>query len=183
MRTRLRLILSVALFLPGVVPALVAQDAPRTVFVVRHAEKGPEATDPSLTADGRRRAGALARALGDVKLTAAFATEFKRTQETVGPLHELLGVPVAVVPARGVDSLVRRIQELPAGGNAVVASHSNLVHLIVLKLSGVTIPELTDADYDRMAVVTITGPGKGSVVVLRYGDPSAAGPQAPMVKP
>jgi broad specificity phosphatase PhoE len=183
MRTRLRLLFPVALFLPGLLPALPAQDAPRTVFIVRHAEKGPETPDPSLTREGTHRAEALSRALQDVKVSALFATEFKRTQETVAPLQGRLGIPVTILPARSVDSLVKRIQELPAGSSGVVASHSNLVHLIVQKLSGVSIPELTDADYDRMAVVTITGPGKGTVVVLRYGAPSAAIAPAPMVKP
>jgi broad specificity phosphatase PhoE len=182
MRTRLRRLSLIAPLLLGALP-LMAQDAGRTVVVVRHAEKGAEGTDPSLTPAGVGRAEALSRALQDVKVSALFATEYKRTQETVRALEQRLGVGVTVVPARAVDSLVARIQALPPGAAAVVASHSNLVHVIVQRLSGVTIPELTEADYDRMAVVTMTGPGKGTVLVLRYGAPSAAGPQAPMVKP
>jgi broad specificity phosphatase PhoE len=182
MRTRLRRLSLIAPLLLGALP-LMAQDAGRTVVVVRHAEKGAEGTDPSLTPAGVDRAEALSRALQDVKVSALFATEYKRTQETVRALEQRLGVGVTVVPARAVDSLVARIQALPPGAAAVVASHSNLVHVIVQRLSGVTIPELTEADYDRMAVVTMTGPGKGTVLVLRYGAPSAAGPQAPMVKP
>jgi broad specificity phosphatase PhoE len=182
MRTRLRRLSLVAPLLLGALP-LMAQDAGRTVVVVRHAEKGAEGTDPSLTPAGVGRAEALSRALQDVKVSALFATEYKRTQETVRALEQRLGVGMTVVPARAVDSLVARIQALPPGAAAVVASHSNLVHVIVQRLSGVTIPELTEADYDRMAVVTMTGPGKGTVLVLRYGAPSAAGPQAPMVKP
>jgi broad specificity phosphatase PhoE len=182
MRTRLRRLSLIAPLLLGALP-LMAQDAGRTVVVVRHAEKGAEGTDPSLTPAGVGRAEALSRALQDVKVSALFATEYKRTQETVRALEQRLGVGMTVVPARAVDSLVARIQALPPGAAAVVASHSNLVHVIVQRLSGVTIPELTEADYDRMAVVTMTGPGKGTVLVLRYGAPSAAGPQAPMVKP
>jgi broad specificity phosphatase PhoE len=182
MRTRLRRLSLVAPLLLGALP-LRAQDAVRTVVVVRHAEKGAEGTDPSLTPAGVGRAEALSGALQDVKVSALFATEYKRTQETVQALQQRLGVGVTVVPARAVDSLVARIQALPPGAAAVVASHSNLVHVIVQRLSGVSIPELTEADYDRMAVVTMTGPGNGTVLVLRYGAPSAGGPQAPMVKP
>jgi len=182
MRTRFRVLPLVAPLLLGALP-LPAQEAPRTVFVVRHAEKGPEENDPSLTPAGARRAEALSRALQDVRISALFATEYKRTQETIDPLHQRLGLERTTVPARTLDQLIARIQALPPGGAAVVASHSNLVHLIVKRLSGVSIPELTEADYDRMAVVTMTGPGTGSVVVLRYGEPSAPGPQAPMAKP
>jgi broad specificity phosphatase PhoE len=182
MRTSLRRLSLVAPLFLGALP-LTAQTAARTIVVVRHAEKGAEGTDPSLTPAGADRAEALSRALEDVQVSALFATEYKRTQETVQALQKRLGLATTVVPARAVDSLVARIHALPPGAVAVVASHSNLVHVIVQRLSGVSIPELTEADYDRMAVVTVTGPGQGTVVVLRYGASSAAGPHAPMAKP
>ena len=163
-----RLRLALALLVPAV--ALQAQAAPLTVVVVRHAEKGPETPDPDLSDAGRQRAAALTRTLTDFHPTALFASEFKRTQQTLGPLATTTGVTPTVVPARDLDALVVRLRALPAGSRAVVASHSNLVHLIVQKLCGVLLAELTDADYDRLMVVTVTGEGKGSVVVLRYGD-------------
>ena len=149
---------------------VAAQTAPITVFVVRHAEKGPETPDPSLTEQGKNRAGALAQALKDAGVTAAYASEFKRTQETVAPLAAARSLTTTIVPAARVDSLVKLIAALPAGSRAVVASHSNLVHLIAERLTGIKVPPLTEADYDRMLVVTVTGPGKGEVVVLRYGE-------------
>ena len=74
-----------------------AQAAPITVFVVRHAEKGPEATNPPLTPEGRQRAIALARVLGDSKISAVFASEFKRAQETVDPLAIATGLTTIVM--------------------------------------------------------------------------------------
>ena len=163
-----RVLLSLlAVGLPAV--SLAAQAAPTTVFVVRHAEKGPENPDPSLTPPGQQRAAELARVLGDTRISAVFASEFKRTQETVTPLARAAGVPVSVVPAGKIDSLVGLIRALPAGSRVVVASHSNLVHVIVDKLAGVVLPQLTDADYDRIAVVVVREAGKGEVFVLRYG--------------
>ena len=76
-----------------------------------------------------------------------------------------------MISATNLDSLVARLGSLPPGSRAVVASHSNLVHLIVERLSGVKVAPLTDVDYDRLAVVTVTGAGKGEAVVLRYGEP------------
>lgn len=161
--------LLLALFLLVPVPALKAQDTLLTVFVLRHAEKGPENPNPSLTSAGRRRAGALAEVLQDAKVTALFASEFKRTQETLDPLAKATGLTPMIVPAGRMDDLVTALRQLPPGSRAVVVSHSNLVHLIVAKLTGVTVPALTDMDYDRLVVVTVLGEGKGQAVVLRYG--------------
>ena len=150
--------------------SLQAQNAPITIFVVRHAEKGPETPDPSLTVKGYQRAGALARVLGDSHLTAAFASEFKRTQETVEPLARAAGLTTVIVPAALPDSLVTLVRALPPGSRVVVASHSNLVHLIVEKLSGIKVPLLADTDYDRLVVVTVVPGGRSEAVVLRYGE-------------
>jgi broad specificity phosphatase PhoE len=163
------LLAALTLIMPVPVTRAAAQApaAPVTVFVVRHAEKGPENPDPSLTAEGHQRAEALARVLKDAQISAAFASEFKRTRETVTPLAAAGGITIQVIPATGLDSLVGRIRALPPSSRAVVASHSNLVHLIVEKLSGVKLTPLTEADYDRLVVVTLQD-GRGEVVVLRY---------------
>ncbi len=162
-----RLIWSLLVMAP--LAAASAQTAPLTVFVVRHAEKGPENPDPSLTPAGQQRAAELARVLTGAQVSAAFASEFKRTQETVAPLAAQLGLTPVMVPAGKMDDLIAQLRALPPGSRAVVASHSNLVHLIVEKLTGVKIPALTDTDYDRLVVVTVLPDGKGEAVVLRYG--------------
>ena len=122
-RIALHLLAALTLVLPVPVTIAAAQApaAPVTVFVVRHAEKGPETPDPSLTAEGRKRAEVLARGLGDARIAAAFASEFKRTQETVAPLAAAGGVTTQVIPAAALDSLVRQIRALPPGSRAVVA--------------------------------------------------------------
>lgn len=164
-----RLFLALALLAP--LSPLAAQDPPLTVFVVRHAEKGPESPDPSLSAAGRRRAEALARVLTDANVTVIFASEFKRTQETVAPLAKANDLIPMLVSAGQMDELIAMLRGLPPGSRAVVASHSNLVHLIVERLSGQKVPVLTDLNYDRMVMVTVEGDGKGQAVVLRYGEP------------
>jgi len=152
---------------------LAAQAAsPVTVFVVRHAEKGPGSPDPSLTKEGKERARALERALADAGITAIFTSEFKRTQETAAPLAAKLNLQPTVLDARKPDDLVRRISALPSGSKALVVTHSNLVPLIVEKLSGQKVSDLTDADYDRLYVVTSGGSGSGSVLYLHYGEAS-----------
>jgi broad specificity phosphatase PhoE len=152
-------------------PILQAPDAnPVTVFLVRHAEKATDdPRDPTLTNAGRERVRELARILADAGVTSFFATEYKRTQLTVDPLARAAGSQATVIAASEMDSLVARLQTLPPGSRAVVASHSNLVHLIVMRLTGATVKPLEDADYDRLYVLTLTGKGTGAAVVLRYG--------------
>src|SRR6266540_2414733 len=110
-----RLLLALALLAPAPAGPLPAQGGPITVFIVRHAEKGPGTPDPSLTDAGRRRAAELARAVGDAHPSALFATEFKRTQETLAPLATATGLSVTVTLARDVDGLLAKIRALPAG--------------------------------------------------------------------
>ena len=152
-------------------PVLVAQDPnPVTVFLVRHAEKATDdPRDPTLSDAGRDRAKELAHILTDAGVTTFFATEFKRTQLTVGPLASDAGTQVTVLAAGDMDNLVNRLQSLPPGTRALVASHSNLVHILVKRLTGATVKPLEDTDYDRLYVLTLSGKGSGSAVVLRYG--------------
>jgi broad specificity phosphatase PhoE len=153
----------------------------RTVIVVRHAEKesAGDPKDPALSPDGVRRAETLARLLGPAHVTHLFATEFKRTQETLGPLAKAAGVSVSVVPAREAERLIAEIAALPPGAVCVVAGHSNTVPKIVVELSGLRDSPLgramSEDEFARMYVITLPQAGARtacdpSVIELRYGD-------------
>src|SRR5882724_305486 len=66
-----------------------------TVIVVRHAEKNiePSNPDPDLSPAGQARAQELSRMFGDAGVNAIYATQYKRTQQTVKPLADKLGLP------------------------------------------------------------------------------------------
>ena len=147
-----------------------AQTKTTTIFLVRHAEKGPETPDPSLTPAGQARAHTLAAALRDAGITTIFVSEFKRTQETATPLAKLAGVTAEQLSAGKVDSLVARLRALPLGSRALVVTHSNLVPMIVQKLGGGSTVELTDSDYDRLYVVTLKADGSAEALYLHYGE-------------
>lgn len=172
---QLRLMIGAVVALVGLVSQAAAQTEPVTVFVVRHAEKGPGNPDPDLTDAGRARATALARALGDAEIGTIFTSEFKRTQATAAPIGELRHLTPIVIGAAKMDELVDRLRALAPGSRALVVSHSNVVPLIVERLSGQKVGELTDADYDRIYVVTLPPGGTPSVLYLHFGAPSAAG--------
>lgn len=164
-----------AALLAAIPMRLAGQAEPVTVFVVRHAEKGPDNPDPELTEAGRARAKALAHALADAEVTAIFTSEFKRTQLTARPLAELRHINPAILSAGKMDELVSALRALTPGTRALVVSHSNLVPTIVERLSGQKVGELTDADYDRMYVVSLTTGAKASVWYLHFGAPAAGG--------
>src|SRR5690349_18165779 len=83
-----------------------------TVILVRHAEKKiePNNEDPDLTPEGVERAQEIARMFGDAGVNAIYATQYKRTQQTVKPLSDRIGVPVSLLNSKQTDELVKQIQ-------------------------------------------------------------------------
>jgi broad specificity phosphatase PhoE len=142
-----------------------AEKPPVTVFLVRHAEKGTEGADPSLTEAGKKRAESLAATLADSGITAIFSTEYKRTQETAAAVAKRLGVAVTTVPAKEFDALISKVRELAPGSRALVVGHSNTVPAAAAKLTGTKVAEMADTDFDRLYVATVRG-GAGDVVLL-----------------
>ncbi len=139
------------------------------IYLVRHAEKAKDGNskDPDLSAAGRARAEALAKIVKDVGVTAIFATELKRTQQTAAPLAKLTKIPVTVVPAKDTGRLVAKLNRTV--GCALVVGHSNTIPEIVRAL-GVTEPvKIADAEYDQLFVVkTETKPPE--LLRLRYAE-------------
>jgi phosphohistidine phosphatase SixA len=144
---------------------------PRTIVVVRHAEKAAEpANDPALSKEGAERAQRLAKMLAKAGVSHLFASEYQRTQATLLPLSLACGAKVEVAPAREPKALASAVDSLPRGSVAVVAAHSNTVGPIVGLLSGGEAKvALDESEYGRMFVVTQWGPEKqASVLELHY---------------
>jgi len=136
-----------------------------TVILVRHAEKKiePNNQDPDLTPEGVERAQEIARMFGDAGVNAIYATQFKRTQQTVKPLSERTGVAVTLVNASQTNDLLRQIQTTDRGKTIFVAGHNNTVPAIVSELSGETYPVIPESEYDNLYIVTIYRFGKVKV--------------------
>ncbi|TDJ74901.1 MAG: histidine phosphatase family protein [Planctomycetota bacterium] len=167
-------VLAALLVVPLLVERAVAgQDAalellePTTVFFLRHAEKGTDdARDPELSERGTERAAALAELLEHAGVTHLFASEFRRTQATLAPLAEALGLEVEIVSARSPDVQVAALRALPAGSVAVVAGHSNTTPALVRALGGEvgrlkasrSGDVLGEDEYGRLFVVVLPPP-------------------------
>jgi broad specificity phosphatase PhoE len=144
-----------------------------TVVLVRHAEKElVTIADPPLTASGERRAERLAQMFGEVKgtgrLDAIYVTDTKRTQQTAAPLAARLGLKSNVMPAADVDAVAKKVLRDHRGGRALIVGHSNTIPAIVRKLSGMSVADIPDDEYDNLYVVTVPSFGRSSVLRLKY---------------
>jgi 2,3-bisphosphoglycerate-dependent phosphoglycerate mutase len=146
-----------------------------TVILVRHAEKKLEPTnpDPDLTPDGLARAQEIARVFGNAGINTIFATQYKRTQQTVKPLSDRTGVPVTILDSNQSDELVKRIQTSLRGQTIFISGHNNTVPAIASALSGETFQNIPDTEYDNLFIVTVYRFGKAKVLKLKYGKGSS----------
>ena len=133
--------------------------AQKLVILARHAERadggamsGTAEKDPPLSKAGEARAAKLAAMLADSAVTAIFATEFKRTQDTAKPLAAKLGLTVQAIPADNTSELVARIRKQHADGIVLIVGHSDTVPAIIKAFGGpgVTIP---DNEFDNLFVL------------------------------
>jgi hypothetical protein len=161
--------------------AALALPRPKTIVLVRHAEKDPagDARDPGLSAEGKARAERLAKLFGAAGVTHLHATEFHRTQDTLAPLAALAKKEVVVTPGAKTAELLKALDALPGGAIAVVAGHSNTVPAIAAHFGvtlagtektaqGVMLPE---SSFDRVFVITLPpreSKASWSLLELRY---------------
>ena len=141
-----------------------------TFIVVRHAEKVDASRDPDLSPAGQARAQALAQWLGDTPLVAAYATEFKRTSQTLAPSVQASGLMTtryaATEPAAGFAD---RLRAAHPRGVVLIAGHSNTVPDIVAALCLCTVAPMADHEYDRLSLIRIPAGGPPRLTVERYG--------------
>ncbi|HVX38374.1 MAG TPA: phosphoglycerate mutase family protein [Gemmatimonadaceae bacterium] len=164
--------LGAALLLLAVATAAASGQASTTVILVRHAEKAATpANDPPLTSAGQARAKALAAALRDAGVDAIITTQFTRTRETAAPTAVALHLTPEVVAATGkthVQDVAAAVRRHP-GHTVLVVGHGNTVAEIIAALGGPAIPDLCDAEYDGLFILTIPPAGKPALVRAKYG--------------
>ena len=157
--------------------AALAQNAPLTVLVVRHAEKATDdPTDPNLSEAGRQRAQDLVNAAAAAEVSAIYTTQYKRTQQTAQPLADRLHLTLTKLEVTKENSagygalLAKELRTKHAGHTVLVVGHSNSVPQIVEALSGTKIPPFDEAtEFNRLLVVIVPKKGQARVIQARYG--------------
>lgn len=146
--------------------------APRTVVLVRHAEKDAQGNpkNPSLSPAGVERAGRLAKLFAHLAPTRVLASELARTQETAKPLAKAAAVAIDILPAGKPEAWAAEIEKSAPGAVVVAVGHSNTVPAIAARL-GIDVGRLVDgaggkqideAEFGRVFVITL--PPAGSAV-------------------
>jgi broad specificity phosphatase PhoE len=142
---------------PITIPPTALKLVTTTIFLIRHADiTVSNNPDPSLNAAGQARAQELVHVLGQETLAAIYASEFRRTRETVHPLAQHLGVTVGVINSADVNALVQDIRSHHIGKRVLVAGHSNTIPQIISSFGGGQIPNIQPTEFDRLFVVTTT---------------------------
>jgi broad specificity phosphatase PhoE len=137
---------------------------------VRHAEKDA-GDDPSLTAEGRARAEALAIRMENAGIERVLATATRRAQETATPVARRLGLEVELYDPRALDALAEELRT--ARRSVLVVGHSNTNPTLVRKLGGDPGPPIEESEYDRVYRVDL---GTGIASIERMEAPSVAAP-------
>jgi len=142
-----------------------------TVILVRHAEKviDPNNSDPDLSPAGQARAQEIVRIFSDAGINAIYATQYRRTQQTVKPLADKLGLPVNQVNSKSTADLLAQIRSQNSGQVVFIAGHNNTVPEIIAALGGPTFPTIPETEFDNLYIVTVYRTGKAKVVKLKYG--------------
>lgn len=190
---------TLVLLLLSVVAATVAcspTNAPApgatVVYVVRHAEKASDPKDPPLSPAGAVRAEALVGVLERAGINAIYSSKTLRTESTVRPLSDKIGIPISHGsaslddPAAYARSLATEVLAKHRGQNVVIVNHSNTVPVIVETLSGQTVTAMDDFEYATLFIVTIPAEGPATVARAQYGQPdggASAAPQAATLLP
>ncbi|TWG86948.1 Fructose-2,6-bisphosphatase [Luteimonas sp. J16] len=140
-----------------------------TFVVVRHAEKDSAGgADPGLSEAGRARADRLADRMAAEPLVAAYATGYRRTQETIGPAARRHGLePVAYDAHLAAGEFASRLRADHPRGTVLVAGHSNTVPEIVSALCACPAEPMDEDEYDRLSVVRVDAAGRASLQVAR----------------
>jgi len=127
-----------------------------TFYVLRHAEKASDGSkDPALTEQGYQRAANLAGMLANAGIKKVYASDYQRTQLTAGPLAAQLGIEVTSYDPRDLPGLKEQL--LKEDVNAMIVGHSNTTPMLVHLLSGQSVTNLDEANFDFLFQVVRQG--------------------------
>jgi len=156
-----------------------------TVILIRHAEKiiDPNNPDVDLSPAGQARAQELVRMFGDAGINSIYATQYRRTQQTVKPLADKLGLTPSLVNSKQTTDLVAQIRSRNSGQVVFVAGHNNTVQEIAAALGAPEFPIIPENEFDNLYIVSIYQTGKARLVKMKYGSPSPSTSPSPSPSP
>ena len=148
----------------------ISPEADATYYLVRHAEKTAEKSDPGLTVAGQQRAKDLAARLKDVKLTKIYSSDYIRTRGTAAPIAAAKKLEVTLYDARDLEGFSKQL--LDEKGYFLVVGHSNTTPPLSELLGGEAGEPIVEAtEYDRLYILERRG-DKVMTSIKRFGEKS-----------
>lgn len=142
----------------------------KTLVLVRHAEKSAgEDNDPNLSQAGKIRAEGLVHKLKNYRFSQLLASPFKRTQATLQPISEALGIPITVIEVEsGLEAhITATINTVEArAGDVLIAGHSNTLPRIIAAFGGPKIDDLDEHQYSNIYELKIYSSGRVEFTLL-----------------
>lgn len=138
-----------------------------TIYLVRHAHAGKrdrwdgdDQTRP-LSDKGWSQAKALAARLAPLSPAALWSSPYERCRQTLEPLAEITGFPIADSPALSEGADIAAAIELLAGVDlpAVACTHGDVVPSVVDTLAHRGMEVTTPADWRKATIWVITREG------------------------
>ncbi len=138
-----------------ILSACTTQNSPKTIYIVRHAEKQLEGNDPELAYVGEVRAKKLAQILEKEDIKRVLSTDYTRTKNTAQPTADAAGLTVETYDPKDQEALIADLRT--SEGNTLIVGHSNTVSQLANAFvsSGESFADLNDLEYDYIYVVTL----------------------------
>jgi broad specificity phosphatase PhoE len=155
--------------------------ATTTIIFVRHADKELNVGEnPGLSDAGRHRVAELTRQLLDADVAAGidaiYATPFRRSQETVQPLAQALGLDINSYDAADRETVLETILKNHKGKIILVVGHSDTIPELIANLgASKVVPPIDEMEYDNIYIISIPWFGKTKTIRLRFGEPFKPG--------
>ncbi|MEQ1604418.1 MAG: phosphoglycerate mutase family protein [Pyrinomonadaceae bacterium] len=144
----------------------------KTIVLVRHAEKMPpvdtDKGDPDLSAEGRQRAERLAKVLKKYKPHEIFATDYKRTKQTVEPIAKNRKKEIQTYDPTKQADLVAKIMPTKTD-HYLIVGHSNTIPALANLLARKELfRNLLDTEYGVFWVIRMKNGVVTKVEVFPY---------------
>lgn len=119
-----------------------------TVYLVRHAEKEANQSNPSLTRCGQVRAQQLATILEEAKIEKVYSTSTLRSMATANPIASEQKLVIENYLPDNLMTLALKLREDEK--NTLVVGHSNTTPQLIEVLTGTVVADMTESDYQDL---------------------------------
>lgn len=138
-----------------------------TYYLIRHAEKDRtiNVTDPTLTAEGEKRAENWTKVFSKIKLDAVYSTDYMRTKKTVANISKSHNLKTIIYDPNNLN--IEDFKQETNGQIVLIAGHSNTIPQFVNLLIGYKkYEDMADDDNASMYLVTFCG-NESSTTILK----------------